>query len=136
MWNIIKRSRVRWIRIVISNSATQVFYRHKAESTAFSERFVGTEPTVQCFQSVLKAPSRQYCVFEAFFRRRAHSTGFSKRYVGAEPKAPKFRRPRSATKVPNAIGDSLEPWSDERVFKYSPEGPKAPLRFRTLIVIP
>ena len=35
MWNIVKRSRVQWIRIVIANSAAQVFYRHRAEITEF-----------------------------------------------------------------------------------------------------
>ena len=75
MWNIVKRSTVQWIRIMISNSAAQVFNRHRAESTEFSKRFAGTEPTVQCFRYVLKAPSSQYCVLEAFCRHRADSTG-------------------------------------------------------------
>ena len=91
MWNIVKRSRVQWIRIEISNSAAQVFYRHRAESTQFSKRFVGTEPTVQCFRSVLKAPSRQYAVFNAFCKHRADITVFSKRFVGSEPTLHRFQ---------------------------------------------
>ena len=91
MWNIVKWSRVQWSRIVISNSAAQVFHRHRAESKEFSKRSVGTEPMVQCFRSVLKAPSRLYGVFEAFCRRRAYSTVFSERFLGAEPTVRCFR---------------------------------------------
>ena len=66
MWNIVKNSRVQWIRIVISNSVAQVlwaqsreygvfeaFCRHGADGSVFSERFEGTEPTVRCFHNVL-----------------------------------------------------------------------------------
>ena len=88
-WNIVKRSRVQWMRKVIvkceSEHAAQGFCKRKADSTMFQKRFVGTEPTVQCFSSVLYAPSRLYSVLEALCRHRADSTVFSKRFVSPEP---------------------------------------------------
>ena len=57
MWNIVKRSRVQWNRIVISKCdferAAQVFCRRRADSTVFSKRCVDIEPSAQCFRSAL-----------------------------------------------------------------------------------
>ena len=66
-WNIVKRSRVQWMRKVIAKSdfehAAQVYCRRRADSTEFEKcsvdtkmsvkPFGGTEPIVCCFKNVL-----------------------------------------------------------------------------------